>query len=108
MTTRLCLVEGIGEDESVTSCWCQSGLLGRDGMRTVSILDTCYNGHRGSQNGRSRVVYSDDDTSVSVFHYKEVKTGGKTHKSWKDVAGGLSWQAHTRVFADWATWESGY
>ena len=62
IVAHLCLVERIGEDDRITSCRSQCGLLRRDGVRTVSIWDVCNNGLSSSQNGRVRVVHSNDDT----------------------------------------------
>lgn len=81
MVAHLCLVQRIGEDERITSCSNQIGLLGREGKRTVRVWDVGDNGLRSSQDGRVRVVHSNDETLVRLFVMtkREKKKKGGEH-----------------------------
>jgi hypothetical protein len=83
MVAHLCLVQRISEDERITSRRRQNGLLDREGKRTVRVWDVRDNSLSSSQDGRVRVVHSNDETLVRLYHYKEGgKGGGITNRSW--------------------------
>jgi hypothetical protein len=97
MVAHLCLVQRISEDERITSCRSQNGLLDCDGKRTVRVWDVCDNSLSSSQDGRVRVVHSNDETLVRLYHYKEKKGGGNHEQELVSCCeGALSLQVHTR------------